>query len=572
MLYIIDFGGNLGKYASLRSVCACFDGSNEENIKRLFRTLDRRLKENADRLNNESFLSVYESAPSECPPHLTLIVDNTNAFASNDRYSAYMERIISYSRDGLSKGLTVILTANNISGMSKLISNCAVKIAFSMPEDNYGEIFGVRVVDKLIGTPGRGYIFMESKLCEYQNFLPFENERKELALYLEQQKGIANPGRLVSFPNVPLTARNLGDYALPQESAGTDGMRVTVGLDYYTHHPVELDLGRHRGIAISGKRGFGKTNVLKVIVDGIIRNRVSAGGVRFVCLDDGRKGLQEKELVELLAAEPGGKVGYAYFSDIKEFNLFTYSSGYGGIIFKSQQASSRKIRWNSDNPDIVSVDANTGDVTAKKPGEAIVRAVMGADGNEKSTQFKISIKDVELVRDTEKEMAVGDTQRFSAVDTRSAQPGRGFDPGNPMGLGNQLLNGAVTPTPFTVFIVQNQAIYSSLRSPETTNLKNWIQKSMSEAAERGYLFIFSDVGRISSELIDDFNALFSYHLILEDIADFAVRNGGKNVIGSKIEVKDLKAEYAPCDLGDGYSYDVESDELHKLRFIKYERD
>ena len=45
--YILDFGGALSGsgYRSMRRVCACFDNSNEENIKRVFDTVERKLAE-----------------------------------------------------------------------------------------------------------------------------------------------------------------------------------------------------------------------------------------------------------------------------------------------------------------------------------------------------------------------------------------------------------------------------------------------------------------------------------------------------------------------------------------------
>lgn len=36
-----------------------------------------------------------------------------------------------------------------------------------------------------------------------------------------------------------------------------------------------------------------------------------------------------------------------------------------------------------------------------------------------------------------------------------------------------------------------------------------------------------------------------------------------------MDVKTLKEDYARCELGDGYFYDVEADKLSKLKFIKY---
>lgn len=126
-IYIIDFGGNIGSYSQLPRVCACFDSSNEENIKRVFRTLERRLKENVNALNSQSYYSLEESNPDSCPPHLMLIIDNVNAFLSDERYSTYQDRLMSFCRDGLSKGLSVIFTANDLSGMSRIVANCGKK-------------------------------------------------------------------------------------------------------------------------------------------------------------------------------------------------------------------------------------------------------------------------------------------------------------------------------------------------------------------------------------------------------------------------------------------------------------
>ena len=38
-VYILDFGGNLGSYRDLSLVAACFDNSNGENIRRVFRSI-----------------------------------------------------------------------------------------------------------------------------------------------------------------------------------------------------------------------------------------------------------------------------------------------------------------------------------------------------------------------------------------------------------------------------------------------------------------------------------------------------------------------------------------------------
>ena len=43
-IYIIDFGGNLGEYKNFPLVAACFDNSNEENVRRAFKTVESKLE------------------------------------------------------------------------------------------------------------------------------------------------------------------------------------------------------------------------------------------------------------------------------------------------------------------------------------------------------------------------------------------------------------------------------------------------------------------------------------------------------------------------------------------------
>ena len=57
--------------------------------------------------------------------------------------------------------------------------------------------------------------------------------------------------------------------------------------------------------------------------------------------------------------------------------------------------------------------------------------------------------------------------------------------------------------------------------------------------------------------------------LLDNIAEFAGERGQKTIFGS-MDVKSLKEDYARCEKGDGYYYDVEADRLMKLKFIKTE--
>ena len=123
-------------------------------------------------------------------------------------------------------------------------------------------------------------------------------------------------------------------------------------------------------------------------------------------------------------------------------------------------------------------------------------------------------------------------------------------------------------TPFTVFVMQSKMIY--LNTAEGKRFINSILPQLAAVAEeQRMLFIFSDVQKISDgEQNSFFNNNLSTVFLLDNIAEFAGERGQKSVFGN-MDVKMLKEDYARCELGDGYYYDIEGDKLVKLKFIKF---
>jgi hypothetical protein len=121
--------------------------------------------------------------------------------------------------------------------------------------------------------------------------------------------------------------------------------------------------------------------------------------------------------------------------------------------------------------------------------------------------------------------------------------------------------------PFTVFVIQSKLVY--LNANENKFFMNALLPQLAAVAEeRGYLFLFTDVQKINDSEQNSYfnNALFSAFL-LDNIAEFAGERGQKTIFGS-MDVKALKEDYARCEKGDGYYYDVEADRLMKLKVIK----
>ena len=322
-VYLIDFGGNIGAYGKLRNVCACFDNSNEENIKRVFRTIEKRLAENAKVLESENYYTVASKTPEKAPPHIFLIIENINAFLADERYASYQDLLIRFCRDGLSKGLTVVITGNELSGISRLLANFAQKIAFELSSDSYTEIFNTRV-NKPMRLPGRGLVNLKSEVYEFQCFLPFpaEDDDDDIRDLIRKTSVYPNEHIIASFGDT-LTRENYMDYCAKGFSSQNGPDTITVGLDYFEHKPVTVNIEESRFLAIFGKRKFGKTNLLKLLLEGLREHKPDA---RFVYLDDGRK-----QLEPFFGTGPDHISDHAeYFTDASELRDYLSLNGYGG--------------------------------------------------------------------------------------------------------------------------------------------------------------------------------------------------------------------------------------------------
>ena len=62
--------------------------------------------------------------------------------------------------------------------------------------------------------------------------------------------------------------------------------------------------------------------------------------------------------------------------------------------------------------------------------------------------------------------------------------------------------------------------------------------------------------------------IFEAAFLLDSIGEFISDKGSRSVFG-EMDARELKAEYARCELGDGFYYDIERDSLKKLKIVKY---
>lgn len=518
-IFILDFGGALAEYKGFPLVSAYFDNSNEEYVKRVFRIMDNILKENIKELGGKNYRD------SEMQPiHTTFIIDNLNAFQDEPRYSAYQEKLAKLCRDGLSKGITIVITAVETKGLNSYLGSFKQKIAFEMPQDKYAEIFTGKV--GLIGNnPGHGFAnvtvkpdnvtgtFRMNLPYEVQCFLPYKSGNEEsradteidFERKLKQKFGFSEDGftkcvkKYQTFPKELIRAEYEKLKQQPKGETKDLKLPVSVGLDYVDFYPVSVDLEQAHVVAIYGKKEFGKTNLLNLLLDGFTKQKKDW---RMVLFDDGRNQLRE------------------IYEKFRERGDCAYYNGYSEESIKLEAAGS-------------------------KGEEMRTRKVSPLQ------RFYLYLNDnyLELPRSL-----IGGMFGVSELDTKRIECRTEYP-----------------DSPFTVFVIQSKLVYLN-----TTESKHFIEKILPRMAavaeEKGYFFIFSDVQKISeADTNTVFNNIVSTAFLLDNIAEFAGERGQRTVFGN-MDVKALKEDYARCERGDGYFYDIEADNLLKVKFIKSEEE
>ena len=534
-IFILDFSGALRDYENLPLVSAYYDNSNEEYVKRIFKIIETILKNNIKSLGSSNF----QSGEVKNLLHTTFIIENLNAFVDEERYSAYHEKFARLARDGRSRGISIVFTATDTKGIGRYLLSFEQKIVLNMSPDKCSEIFGTKV-DEIAMTAGRGYANVTEKLknvtgtfnmnkpyevqilladaIKDSDFLQRVHEKfdfKEEKYKKQVQKYVRFPQELIYTKFEDRLQNN--DV---QSTKNTDGVpckkfckecpfvkapsnkpvpnsnmqfapSVCVGLDYVEFKPVKVDFENSRVIAIYGKKEYGKTNLLNVLLSEIMGQRPD---YQIVLFDDGRN-----QLSDLYSRYEGKIVG-------------------GRRIFQFEHINKMKLSPIQQFYKLIH--------------EKYINLDPAGDGYDDNLR-KIYPNDYDYA-------------------------GEGYD-GNCDGK---------KPT---VFVIQSKSMYTYVKYGIAESfITNILPQLVDLAEDEDYIFIFSDVQKITDiNMREVFNSTIKVAFLLDNIADFVSDRGKTSVFGDR-DAKELKEEYANCELGDGYFYNVEADSLKKVKFIKFD--
>lgn len=520
-IFILDFGGALSAYEKAPLVSAYFDNSNEEYVKRTFKILESILNDNTKKLEGK----IYRNADEDKRPiHTTFIIDNLNAFIDEGRYFSYQEKFGRLCREGSSKGISIIFTATETKGINSYLLSFKQKIALNLPVDKYIEIFNSKV-EAAGDVPGRGYAnvtvkpegvtgtFQMNNPYEVQCFLAENIEDSDSDFVVQLNKKFEKIAESDFSDNEyeEKYSRHVGTRykTFPQELKRKDyeqlketkkeitSNMLEVGLDYVKCEPVTVDLKNSRVLAIYGKKEFGKTNLLSIMLERITQISPRA---KYVFFDDGRKALN---------------------------SFYNYYVNKGCNCEIIDQFKDVELRYEAG------MYGEAG--TVRKKLSPIQQFYLMIHNN----YMDLSINYMDILETIYGR--VNDDQIPKSTLASSTEP--------------------------TVFIIQSKSIY--INSKINSEFIHYLLPELIDVAEdRNYIFIFTDVKKITDvEVNSIFNSSLKSIFVLDNIAEFASERGSKTVFGD-MDIKSLKEDYAKCEIGDGYFYDVEADSMKKLKFIK----
>lgn len=274
-IYILDFGSMALKvFEGLNHVGGVVLAADDEKLKNLMRMLRIEIKmrkETFSKIGITSFVS-YKEAGHKDIPHILVVVDNF--IALKELYPEYEEDLLNICREGVSVGITLVITSLQTNGISyKYLSNFSNRLClYCNQSEEYGNLLDkCRMEPK--NVPGRGLFAMNKSVYEFQTFLSFNGEKEiervdEIRAHIKKINAKYIGKKAKRIPEVPqiLDASYVKQNAIGIHAKASE---VITGIDYETVEFVAIDLAKINTIGITGREGYGKTNFVNLLVSSL---------------------------------------------------------------------------------------------------------------------------------------------------------------------------------------------------------------------------------------------------------------------------------------------------------------
>ena len=227
-----------------------------------------------------------------------LIIDNLALF--KEYHPDYFEALVQISREGQGVGISMIITASQVSTIGyKLIPNFGTRIMFTCNDKSeYSALFGRSTV-KPLEIPGRAICMVNKSIVEFQTALCTEADREidriNIINNVIEEKNRLDTAKAKPVPIVPeiVEFRHL-DYE-------NHNYNMPVGIRYADISYSYINFNNQTGLVISGREKSGKTNIIKALLH-ILEERKEIYPYSIDVIDDEESNLEFTKKLDSLTA------------------------------------------------------------------------------------------------------------------------------------------------------------------------------------------------------------------------------------------------------------------------------
>ncbi len=270
-IYIIDFASMVLKtYEKLNHVGGVVTSSEDEKLKNLIKLLKTEIETRKERLLSVgvSSFAAYREAGRDDLPQIVILIDNLTAL--KELYFQDDDELLNLCREGLSVGISIVIANAQTAGIGyKYLSNFSCRIAmFCNDSGEYSALFD-HCSERIEDIHGRCIVEIDKVHLDCQTYLAFEGEKEiDRVKAIKEYIAKTNAKNAKMFANIipvipdTLTLDFVANTYTPYMQAKHS---IAIGLDYGSVSPCILDLSAIGVLAISGREGSGKNNIVKYI-------------------------------------------------------------------------------------------------------------------------------------------------------------------------------------------------------------------------------------------------------------------------------------------------------------------
>lgn len=299
-IYILDFASMIMKnFSELNHVGGVIVASDEDKLKTFLKMIKEIMQERKNTLSRMglSSYSAYREAGKTDMPQIVVMLDNWVAFRGY--FPEYEDVIINISRECVSLGICLIVTAAQASGAGfKLLANFSKRTAlYCNDSGDYSTLFeGCR--KKIANIPGRAIVEINKTYYECQYYLAFaaEKEFEKIALmkeYIDTVKEKYGDVCVKGIPEIPERLTENFMYRQFGESSFAP-YEVPLGMEFNSIDKRTIKLDKVGYMAFLGGANTGKLNYIKYLIKNVMsKNNVSP--IELYIVDNIDKTLNEFE-------------------------------------------------------------------------------------------------------------------------------------------------------------------------------------------------------------------------------------------------------------------------------------